>query len=72
MSRYVRITLPVANARYRFSNLNWVIVFDRCNNVPGHAIVGKAADSAERKRRFPSWASYEGSYSGYAMKPKIH
>ena len=43
MPRYVRITFPVANARYRFSNLNWVIVFDRCNNVPGHAIVGKAA-----------------------------
>ena len=41
--RYVRITFPVANARYRFSNLNWVVVFDRCNNVPGHAIVGKAA-----------------------------
>ena len=43
MSRYVRIAFPVANPRYRFSNLNWVIVFDRCNNVPGHAIVGKAA-----------------------------
>ena len=173
----LRNSFPVANARYRFSSLNWVIVLDRCNNVPGHAIShnvrvillpwGRGESSivnwpifalhgsrkchlsrwrfkcklagrrkgghrlerkarwapkhgtngsiwkgkrAERKRRFPSWAgaekiaadsnfrkkkkrflvrrvqdpcqiamtslyctsSDEGSYSGYAMKPKIH